>query len=409
MYVFASLPDGLPDRHRLIYTVECLFRPFGLLFSWLDNKSIHDQIQLSWAHQTPSQPVELKLEKVREAFDWISGRLELMMPKNGLRRVNETKLDRDYCRPWFSEWAWELAEALARLNPSWQLPSRNLTVYLTHDVDRVNPLDPVGLLRRLIVSTRGIPQNITSRIGDLFRWIRNSHQFLYAFRSIMQMEHETGAIATYFLMSGPYSFRKTGSRTGNCLMNKRLAKLVKLADQYGHRIGLHGCAYSLEQLDYRRQREALSRATGHEITWHRNHYLVWDPEVSPRVLKEAGLRVDSTLGFNTTQAFRTGLAWAHELWDLEADAPSGMIEIPMVFMDAAGIIIQQGSTWDGLYAQLERSSAVGGEVAINFHLEYFVGHPHVTHGYKGLLDWLRSRGANLSGDILKQPVSEPGS
>jgi hypothetical protein len=288
---------------------------------------------------------------------------------------------------------------LAKLNPDWQPGRPNLTVHLSHDVDRVNPFDPMGLLRRLIVPTRGVESGLRARLADLMQWLRNASRFSETYENVMRMEYEVGAICTYFFMSGPYSFRVTGSRTGSCAANKRLAELVNMADRYGQRVGLHSCAYSLQSRDYARQREALALATGHNILWHRSHYLVWDHKKSPAALREAGFNIDSTLGFNTFQGFRTGLAWPYELWDLQTDAPSGIIEIPLVFMDSAGLITQNGSTWDDLYIQLERSAAVGGQVAVNFHVDFFVGHPLVKEGYGRLLEWLTHSGANMAASV----------
>jgi len=335
------------------------------------------------------------------AFQRLSGCTEKDLLRNRLHSLDESKLDSEYTRPSLSEWAWRIAKELAEQNPTWRpLPAR-LIVHLTHDVDRVNPYEPIGLMRRLAVPTRGVNPTIRARLDDLIAWLRNAKHFEATLNTHMKMEREVEAKSTFFFMSGPYGFSLTGSRTGNCLRNKHLKRILESVKRFGHRIGLHGCAYSLQRNGYARQSKALARVAGRDITWHRNHYLVWDPCRSPKALREGGIQVDSTLGFNTRQGFRAGLAWPYELWDMSTNAPSGILEIPMVFMDAAGVIIEEGPTWDELYRVMEEAEALGGEVAVNFHPDYFIGRPEVMDRYAAFLEWLQSRGAKL--DSAKPP------
>lgn len=392
--VQGALPADTSDGHELAYAAENLLRPFGFVFEWRTDGPDSSQVRLSV--DSGDQPgVMLDVERLRGAFERISGQAEQNLPKDGLGRVQEAGLERrDYGLD-LSEWGLEICHALNQgISGQWGA-ERSLTVHLTHDVDRVHPLDPMGLVRRLVVPTRGVPNTFASKARDFLRWVSVSGQFPAIIERIMAAEHQSGARATYFCMSGPYSFRRTGSRTGNCQKSRRFAQIVTMAEHFGHRIGLHGCAYSLERKDYMRQREALSRAVGREVTWHRNHYLVWDAQQSPKLLRESGFNIDSTVGFNSFQGFRAGLAWPYELWDFDQDRPAGIMEIPMVFMDAAGTIIQPGKTWDDLYQILLQVESLGGEVAVNFHPEYFVGQPEVMDRYTSFLDWLQNRSAGL--------------
>ena len=400
MDIQITFPQGLSDRKAIVYTFENLFRPFSCRLSFKADGTDPEAVSLAIKAQRQPTPVPLKLHELRQAFSRISGRMELNMPKDGLGRVDENRLMADYSRPDLSEWSWKIFKALVPDSNDPVFKHPQLRVHLTHDVDRVNPYDPMGLLRRLIVSTRGVDTNSLARLADFMGWVKNGVNFPEVFETIMGMEQSAGAMGTYFCMSGPYSFRKIGSRTEDCRKNRRAQKVFQQISRHGHRLGLHGCAYSLDNRDYARQREDLAETARLEVTWHRNHYLVWNPTISPPALREAGISVDSTLGFNTRQAFRAGLAWPYELWDIKKDAPSGVLEIPMVFMDAAGVITQDGLTWDDLYHQLDLSEAVGGEVAVNFHPDYFLGHPLVFKRYEAFLQWLNHRGVQLNHEVL---------
>gem|GEM_PF-3411008 len=389
--VTAELPTV--DGHRLAYTLETMLAPFDFNWDWRFTDTVSALVPLR-VLGAEGAAVELDPNHLRCAFERISGLAEDSYPRDELDRMREDRLASNAFGPDLSEWGLDIGRKLGLTS------QRQFTVHLTHDVDRVHPLDPMGLLRRLLVPTRGIADTLSARGADFLGWIKNSSGFGAVIERIMAAEQDAGARATYFCMSGPYSFRKIGARTGDCRRSRRMAEIIHLAKRYGHRIGLHGCAYSLEQADYSRQRQALSQTTGHVIDWHRNHYLVWNHHKSPGMLDKSGFRVDSTVGFNSLQAFRAGLAWPYRLWDHVADRASDIIELPMVFMDAAGVIIERpGPAWDDLYAQMESAAAVSGEVAVNFHPEYFLGQPHVFEGYVAFVRWLRERGAVLDAEL----------
>jgi len=399
----AVFPADVPDGHRLAYTIENLLRPFGFRINWRHDGQDSNRVHLI-AKTGNMDSVKLPVEELRSAFARISGLAERQMPKDRLDRVREADLMPAAFGPDLSRWAMSIGCDLESVLAGWQIPRKPLTVHLTHDIDRVHPLDPVGLIRRLLVPTRGVPNTLVARCIDCIRWVNKAATFLPAIEQIMAAEQEVGAKATYFMMSGPYSYRKTGARTGDCRKSRHFSKITSMAEAFGHRVGLHGCAYSLERRDYARQSDAIAQVTAQPVTWHRNHYLVWDAQTSPRRLKAGGLLVDSTLGFNTLQSFRAGLAWPYELWDFADDAPAGVMEIPMVFMDAAGVIVEPGATWDALYAQLDEAEALLGEVAINFHPEYFIDRPVVNQGYRKLLERLGNAQCDLSSPTPKRSV-----
>jgi hypothetical protein len=211
----------------------------------------------------------------------------------------------------------------------------------------------------------------------------------------MRLEQEMDACATYYFMSGPYSMRRHGARSGRSSSNLR--RILAMVQRHGHRTGLHGCVYSLEGKGYFHQRLSLSQSAGIDVTWHRNHYLVYDATRSPSLLAQAGLTVDSSCGFYDANGFRAGLAWPYELWDSSLNAPSGVMEVPLVFMDAAAKVplVQE---WAQLYQRLEAAAEVGGAVAILFHIDFFVGHSDRIETYRELLRWLVQKRADLQGN-----------
>jgi hypothetical protein len=393
-----TAPQHASDIEYLMYTIETLFWPFTDSYEWKFQRSSNTKILLS-LNDSPERIVTLELKKVRDAFDRISGRKEVHLPRDFLQRIKEEQISKKSLTPELSEWALQKVATLIDNANVRNKFKHKLTIFLTHDVDRVNPYEPVGLLRRLLVPTRGVSNGFSARFKDFVQWLKNGDEFLNVYKTIMQKESDAGAIATYFFMSGPYSFRKIGARTGWCINNKRLHDILQLADHHHHRVGIHGCAYSLLKNDYARQRSEMSKTIGREVFWHRNHYLVWDPQKSPGALKEAGIKFDSSLGFNTAQGFRRGLAWPFEIWDMVGDQPSGVIEIPLVFMDSATFNESKNFVWKELDRQLDIVESVCGQVAVNFHLDYFVKNFNFIDGYAKFLESLKIRGADIRAEI----------
>jgi len=394
--VRALIPKGQSGGARLKYVLDALLGRFGVGVSIEGNSGNPGEVRLSCVDGGQGSVVTIDVNRLQSAFQMISGDAESCSERDHLGRVLGAKLARDCSEPVLSEWGRKLATSLFARDPGPRQRKKHFTVYLTHDVDRVHPLEPVGLAGRAVRAIRGLARGSLAGSSEAARWFLGSPRFLETFERIMRMEQQAGAVATYFFMSGPYSVRRYGSRSGR---SKRLRRLAAMADRYGHRIGLHGCAYSLARDNYAVQREVLSQAVGREVLWHRNHYLVWDSLRSPGALAKAGIRVDSTCGFHDVNGFRAGVSSPYRLWDFAANAASEVVEIPLVFMD--GVCRGPVTTeWDQLYQRIDSTEATGGSVAVLFHIDGFVGSLEAVRRYEELLYRLNRRGADLVGSTF---------
>jgi hypothetical protein len=379
--------DVLPPA-RAKYVLRSLLQPLGLEPVLVDEPAATGP-SLYWLG-LPDSRVALDAQQLQAAFAQVSGLAEQPSPHDRLGRFQAANSD-GFARPTLSQWARSLLDQLNRLADR-PAPLPGLSVYLTHDLDRVHPCELMGLLGRARRNAIGSARGNLAAAGELGRWIASSGRFRSTVESIMRIEQSAGATGVYFFMSGPYSFRRYGARTGR--RSRHLRSLLHMARRYGHVVGLHGCAYSLERRNYDVQRQRLEGVLGEPIRWHRNHYLVYDGIRSPPLLAGAGLEVDSTVGFTTSNGFRAGLSWPYYLWDQQRDVATQVLEIPLVFMDGTtGRPVQE--EWAQLYQRLESALATGGAVAINFHMEHFVPDPEAVGRYKEMIRWLGDRGARL--------------
>ena len=263
-----------------------------------------------------------------------------------------------------------------------------------HDVEPLTLLEPVDLAGKLIRLAKGTIRRDWRTVREVWRWLSRPGRLVKTYRHLAELEKSMGAVATYFFMCGRYDLRRYGCRSVWPIA--RLGRLVGLAQRHGHRVGLHGSAYGLPDDDFGRRTQSLEELAGAPVTWYRSHYLTWDAAQSPPALFRAGLRVDSTCGFNDGAGFRAGLPWPYELWDIQGDRPSGVMEIPLIFMDA-GHDLSLDKTWDDLRRMLEEVQTVGGAVAVLFHPGLFVGSDQYLSRYGQLMEWLRTRDADMAG------------
>jgi hypothetical protein len=113
------------------------------------------------------------------------------------------------------------------------------------------------------------------------------------------------------------------------------AVLRELAAE-GFDVGLHGSyASATDGALLRAERERLADALQRPVTTSRQHWLHWEVARTPALQEGAGLRADSTLGFNRSVGFRAGTSLPFRWWDEEAQRPLDLIQLPLVVQEAA--------------------------------------------------------------------------
>jgi len=193
----------------------------------------------------------------------------------------------------------------------------------------------------------------------------------------------------------------------------------------GGEVGLHG-TYRAADDPARLAREAeVLRGLGADVRGQRYHYLRVDPHANLAPLSALGLRYDSTLGFPDAPGFRAGIAQPFRPWDLAAERPLDLVEVPLAAMDVTlgedrylGLDVQEAE--GRLLGLLDRAAEQGGGFAVLWHTDRF--DPGTARGwdrlYTRLLDAVRERGGvclaagELAADAaawLDGVPSEPGS
>ncbi len=103
--------------------------------------------------------------------------------------------------------------------------------------------------------------------------------------------------------------------------------------QRGHEIGLHPSHASFDDPSALMREADRVGLSGRYA--HRAHYLRYDVLRSPGLLAQAGVSVDSTLGWSDRAGFRRATARPFRLFDLLSGEPTQVVEIPLALMDGA--------------------------------------------------------------------------
>ena len=307
---------------------------------------------------------------------------------------DENALAWDVAKPWIDVRASQLAEQLAgrRREPPPREPFR---VIITHDLDHTTFHEPMSLINACLYSL-GLRRDwlgVATALG--------TQPYPSLCQRMLEIERDHGVGAYYFMLSGPYGWRRYSSRYD--IRWKSSRTLLKLITQAGMTVGLHGSYYARDQGAYRAEKGRLEQVLGTAVTTHRNHYLRFDPIRMWSQLEAAGIRHDFSVGFNYHLGFRAGCATAYRGFDLLRGKPGGVIAVPLLFMD--GILF--GGDWQDILRRLrlalEEARRVGGCVSLLFHPGLFAMDVKLWDVFQEILATCHELGADLSGRLPTMP------
>lgn len=356
----------------------------------------------------------LRLEEYENVHRDRWGRWEFDLSENfHAGRLWVAEVDR-----WVAERRAELAPVTA-LEPLWP-DGRRFAVCLTHDVDLVSPQSTPRQIARH--ARAGLARTGTTRHRELLRFARPLVRVARSLRSgvarvpstrdtlerSISLEADRGAVASYLFTAPPAGGRSrydcAYAPDDLCLFREAprlLADVMRTLADEGFDVGLHGSYQAgVRPGALAAERAGLERATGLEVTTTRQHLLHWDVRWTPRLQVEAGLRVDSSLGFNRNVGFRAGTALPFRHFDVAARKPLELLEVPLVIQDAAllgswGLDLDLARASDIVRQLFESADETGGVVTFVFHPDKLV-YPDWLAFYEWVLDYAVAQGSWLT-------------
>jgi hypothetical protein len=292
---------------------------------------------------------------------------------------------------WLAERRRELSEHTA-LEPLWP-DGRRFAVCMTHDVDLVSRVStPRQALRSMRTSLADRPHGLREHAVRLARpAVRGARAAsngisraprIDTLERSLDVELDRMIPASYFFTVYPrgdssrydctYDFDDRCRFRGE---HARIRDVIRAIHDEGFDVGLHGSYNSaLVPGLLAREKAALETATGVTVSTTRQHFLHWHVAATPQLQHDAGFSADSTLGFNRNIGFRAGTSLPFRWFDLEADTPLDLLEVPCVVQD--GTLLRSDAleldvelAWEVTRRLVDAVADVGGVVT-------FVVHPN---------------------------------
>lgn len=262
--------------------------------------------------------------------------------------------------------------------PRWR--GARFAVALTHDVDvpwrwtRLAVRGSAARLKSHVLSRQRSPALREGRalLGMPLHRLRGTDPN-WRFEELLDAERERAAVSTFFLLAGHHD-RHDGASPE--IYDRLRPRLVRTILEGGGEIGLHGSYLAARDTSLLADEVHALEALGAEVRGQRYHYLRVDPHSNLAPLPKLGVRYDSTLGFPDAPGFRSGIAHPYRPWDLGADRPLDLVEIPLAVMDVTlgevrylGLSARKAE--EPLVELLDRAAEQGGGFAILWHTDRF--------------------------------------
>lgn len=277
------------------------------------------------------------------------------------------------------------------------------TVVLTHDVD--DPVDPGDVGHALwVMGAATLKRRPRAALGHLRAlpktlWAKGRRHQHWNFADVVALEAEYGCRSAFYFASTPWWW--PGAAKWDVTYDVRSPAFRAAFDHLrdaGAEVGLHLSYRARDDLDLlKAERARLERASGGPVIGGRHHY--WHMH-KPfwRTLRDhgrAGLRYDTSVGFNDAAGYRLGVALPFRPFDPQNDALIDVVQIPTLLMDGNLLYDadrEVGEALEHIDVLLDRLKTYEGTAAIDWHVRTaWPGAPRFERWaavYRGLLERL---------------------
>jgi hypothetical protein len=151
----------------------------------------------------------------------------------------------------------------------------------------------------------------------------------FNFREILKLENDLNVHSTFFFLG--YDKPRSGIKNADYdITSEKFRKIFNEIVTSGSEAGLHASALTHKDISLFNQ--DLNRMN-HPVNGVRFHFLLYDHQITPFILDEAGMKYDSSLGFAEQFGFRNSFCFPFQPYDIRNDKPFDFYEIPLVLMD----------------------------------------------------------------------------
>ncbi len=281
-------------------------------------------------------------------------------------------------RPVVQEWAAQLGRWLVAQYPRLRTTTPAFRFLPTYDIDMAWAYRargwraPIGLARDVL---RGQPARVVERVRV---WTGTKEDPFDTFEFLSEL-HRTYQLAPLFFWLVGDRNRFDPNPSHQHKLMKRLVSDVAAE----HQIGLHPSYRGFNDVNrVEMERKRLEALCGRSVSDSRQHYLRLTFPDTYRVLLEAGLTADFSMGFADHWGYRAGTALPYRWYDLERESATELLIHPFLVMDRTlkdYLALKPAEAAPVLLQILETVREWGGPLRTLWHNSSFAS----SHGWAG--------------------------
>ena len=236
-----------------------------------------------------------------------------------------------YQQPVVNQYLELLWNMLARLDTTLTRRRREFQVVPTHDVDCMRRWR--GLVQALTIPYRNLlVERNTARAR---RNLQNLLEVKLGFKDdpyntfdyLMRASEKFGLRSRFYFMAGGETPYDSQYRLGQLAVQD----LLETIKSRGHQIGFHPSYNTIDRpLLWRQERDALSALAPQRVTKGRQHYLRFEVPTTWQIWDDAGMEVDSSMGYPEQPGFRCGVCYAFPTFNFLTRQSLSLYEAPLI-------------------------------------------------------------------------------
>lgn len=234
--------------------------------------------------------------------------------------------------PLINIWLKDLKAALKKKFPEFMVHDSQFTFLPTYDIDEAFSYKNKTFWRTLGGFVKNTLHGQWSKIKERIQVLRGKKKDPYdSFEWMDKLHHQFNLKPTYFFLIAPKNFEYDK----NILPSKRaMQELIKKhASLYN--IGIHPSWQCRDRLSLiNSEIKSLENITGNKITSSRRHYLKFTLPQTFRVMIDAGITKEHSMGYASVNGFRASVASPFYWYDLEREVATNLLLYPFCLMDA---------------------------------------------------------------------------
>jgi len=211
------------------------------------------------------------------------------------------------------------------------------TYSISHDVDILTRFTPgykfFRSLSATILQRRRWSQFMDSIIYYK-KMIKGQANDPYNYFATLLREEEVWKNKYIFMMTGGNTKYDNKYR----IDDPTVKKIIQMAANRGYSLGLHPSYNAGFEVDrFAAEQKNLANVSNQSIINNRQHWLRWSWKITPYLLEENGIAIDSTMGYSRHLGFRCGTGFPYQMYDFKNEKTFSWTEYPMAFMESSAI------------------------------------------------------------------------